>query len=178
MNDLEKLTDQLTAVAQTRWVWRNGTLPFDVRSYITNICPPKEYIVSVRCLVTQDDSVLVVRTQDDETHVLPGGHIELDESFEDAIRRELMEETGWSVSDLSYEGFICLTRLVPKPKEIQAPHPHFCHLIYSAQAKAHDASIKLDDDYEQSSDFIRYNAVIEMLDDPINLSFLKSVWEA
>ena len=169
---------QLTTVAQARWVWHNGTLPFDVRSYITYICPPKEYVVSARCLVTQGDSVLVVRTQDDESHVLPGGHIGLGESYQDAIRRELREETGWSVSDLSYLGFISLTRLVPKPKEIQAPHPHFCHLVYSARAKAHDASAKLSDDYEQSSAFVRYNEVLEILDDPINLSFLKSVWQS
>lgn len=39
-------------------------------------------------------------------YVLPGGHIELGETMEDAVKREVKEETGLDVYDIEYVGFL------------------------------------------------------------------------
>jgi nucleoside triphosphatase len=38
-------------------------------------------------------------------YVLPGGHIELGERIEEALKREIKEETGFSIYDLKFIGF-------------------------------------------------------------------------
>jgi len=38
-------------------------------------------------------------------YVIPGGHIELGERIEDALRREIMEETGLEIHDVEYIGY-------------------------------------------------------------------------
>lgn len=38
-------------------------------------------------------------------YTIPGGHIELGEKIEDALRREIKEETGLDVYDLCFVGF-------------------------------------------------------------------------
>jgi nucleoside triphosphatase len=35
-------------------------------------------------------------------YVIPGGHIELGETMEDALRREMMEETGLTIHDIQF----------------------------------------------------------------------------
>lgn len=46
----------------------------------------------------QKDKILLVRRQDTPVWVLPGGGVELDESPEEAVIREIFEETGFQVS--------------------------------------------------------------------------------
>jgi len=51
--------------------------------------------VSVAAVVTDDqDRVLVIQRRDNGAWQLPGGVLELDESIEDGVRREVHEETG------------------------------------------------------------------------------------
>ena len=38
-------------------------------------------------------------------YVMPGGHIELGESMEQALKREIMEETGLDIYDIEFIGF-------------------------------------------------------------------------
>ena len=40
-----------------------------------------------------------------DKYVIPGGHIELGESMEDALRREIREETGLEIYDITFIGF-------------------------------------------------------------------------
>lgn len=48
-----------------------------------------------------DDEVLLCRSRKwGDKYVIPGGHVELGESLEDALRREVKEETGLEVYDL------------------------------------------------------------------------------
>ncbi|NLC65981.1 MAG: 8-oxo-dGTP diphosphatase [Clostridium sp.] len=51
------------------------------------------------CLVYKEDEILLQdRTKDDwKGYVLPGGHIEKDESIVDAVTREIKEETGLTI---------------------------------------------------------------------------------
>lgn len=57
-----------------------------------------------RCLVMQDHSVLLVKHVYERWWYLPGGGVKRGESFEDAVRREVQEETGLVVSSLSLLG--------------------------------------------------------------------------
>ena len=55
--------------------------------------------VSVAGIVVRDDGrVLVIRRHDNGRWEAPGGVLELDESFEEGVRREVLEETGLTVA--------------------------------------------------------------------------------
>lgn len=45
----------------------------------------------------EDGRLLLVRRRDDDTWCLPGGHLEVGESWEAGALRECQEETGWRV---------------------------------------------------------------------------------
>lgn len=58
-----------------------------------------KHSVSVAGIVVRDDGrVLVIRRDDNGHWEAPGGVLELDESFEDGVRREVLEETGLEVT--------------------------------------------------------------------------------
>jgi 8-oxo-dGTP diphosphatase len=58
-----------------------------------------KHSVSVAGIVVRDDGrVLVIRRDDNGHWEAPGGVLELRESFEDGVRREVLEETGLEVT--------------------------------------------------------------------------------
>lgn len=58
-----------------------------------------KHSVSVAGVVIRDDGRVLVIKRDDNGHwEAPGGVLELDESFEAGVRREVLEETGLEVS--------------------------------------------------------------------------------
>lgn len=61
--------------------------------------------VSVAAVVTNDDGhVLVIQRRDNGAWQLPGGVLELEESIEDGVRREVKEETGADVTPIALTG--------------------------------------------------------------------------
>lgn len=58
---------------------------------------PKHSVSVAGIVVNADDRVLVIRRRDNDHWEMPGGVLELSESFEEGVRREVAEETGMTV---------------------------------------------------------------------------------
>ncbi|TCP48617.1 ADP-ribose pyrophosphatase YjhB (NUDIX family) [Tamaricihabitans halophyticus] len=58
---------------------------------------PKHSVSVAGIVVDERDRVLVIRRRDNGRWEMPGGVLELDETFEDGLRREVVEETGMNV---------------------------------------------------------------------------------
>jgi 8-oxo-dGTP pyrophosphatase MutT (NUDIX family) len=147
-----KLFDRATLIADETTAWYEGTLPLRVRSYLTNTLPPLDLVTSVRAVVLRGDQVLVVRDPD-MTHVLPGGKREAGETIEQTLRREVGEETGWTISAPRLIGVAQFTHLAPQPPDDACPYPDFLHLIYTATADTFDPMAKEMDGYELDAAF-------------------------
>ena len=94
-NDLAEYLSSLTPFAKETVLWSTGTLRLE--SYLTTSIPPLKYVTSARAVVTDGSRVLVVQDPDNR-HILPGGRLEFEETPEEALRREVIEETGWSLA--------------------------------------------------------------------------------
>jgi 8-oxo-dGTP diphosphatase len=74
----------------------------NVRTY-----PTRPYL-AVSAAIFRDDRVLIVRRARPPAHglyTLPGGGVELGESLEQAVIREVREETGLAIAPLALVGF-------------------------------------------------------------------------
>jgi 8-oxo-dGTP pyrophosphatase MutT (NUDIX family) len=76
-----------------------GATEFEVASYVTEREPPTALVTSVRAVVHRGASVLIFDDDRSESHVLPGGRREGDESLRTALERELLEEIGCTIKD-------------------------------------------------------------------------------
>ena len=96
--------------------------------------PPLELVTSVRAILTRGAEMMVVRDPGGE-HIVPGGRVEDGEGLLDALKRELLEETGWSVrGDPARIGMFHFHILSPKPARYRYPYPDFLQLLYKAEA--------------------------------------------
>lgn len=65
----------------------------------------RQHSVSVAgVVVDQDGKALLIRRRDNAHWEAPGGVLELDESIEDGVRREVKEETGLDVKPVALTG--------------------------------------------------------------------------
>jgi 8-oxo-dGTP diphosphatase len=58
---------------------------------------PKHSVSVAGIVVREDGRILAVQRRDNQNWEPPGGVLELDETFEDGVRREVREETGVDV---------------------------------------------------------------------------------
>lgn len=145
----------LTPVATETAFWRGG-MQLDVATYIGEADLPDELVVSVRCVVTVGDRVLVFEDASDSTDVLPGGRREAGESWQHTAQREVMEETGWHVDEASLTmlGFIHLQHVTPVPVGHRFPHPDFLQVVMHGEADAAGAPddwVDVDEGYVRRS---------------------------
>ncbi len=145
----------------TQALWTDGTLPLRVRYFLSNYQAPEELVTSVRCLVQQNESVLALRNRDG-VHVLPGGRRQDEETLEQTLRREVCEETGWLVDNISLLGFMHLEHLGPKPSGYEFLYPHFLQVVYHSHASRHVPESMLGNDYEEEANFVQIGNLTEM----------------
>ena len=129
-----------------------------IRAYLSDLQPPLEFVSSVRSVVFSGDPVLVIRNRDG-IHVLPGGRREPGESIEATLRREVGEETGWTIDAPRLLGFLHFYHLSPKPRDYRYPYPDFLQPIFLSEAAEFDASCLLPDGYELEAGFHRISEV-------------------
>ncbi len=140
-------------VVEESAVWGGGTLPLRITSYLSSEQPPLEYVTSIRAVVLQDNSVLVVRDGANSFHVTPGGRREKHESVEATLRREVLEETGWGINEVLPLGFMHFHHLAPKPDGYTYPHPDFVQLVYAAHATEFVPEAQQFEEYELETGF-------------------------
>ena len=83
-----------------------------ITCYLTDKMPPLEYVSSARAVVIEGDRVLLVQDRDG-VHIIPGGKLESGETPEEAMRREVIEETGWSLVFCTPIGVLHFTHVRP-----------------------------------------------------------------
>lgn len=145
-------------------------------AYLSQEAPPLRYVTSVRAIVLRDGLVLVQQDRDSR-HVLPGGRREENESLETTLRREVSEETGWSLGEVEPVGFIHFLHLDPKQPAYPYPHPDFFQSVYVADAIRYAPETRLDDGYEVGSEFLSAAAVRHLSLTRIERTYLDAALE-
>ena len=66
----------------------------------------KESLLTVGCgvIITNEDKILLQHRTDEDNWCIPGGVMELGETFEETAKREVYEETGLTVEELELFG--------------------------------------------------------------------------
>ena len=156
-----------TATETDQW----GKLTFQVAGYLTASAPPLEYVTSVRAVIRHNEDVLVI-TAPDREHILPGGRQEPGESLLETLRREALEETGWSLRSLRLLGFKHFHQLPPKPDNHPYPYPDFLQAVYAATAETYHPDQRIADDYELDARFLPIAEIRALPLSPIQRMFL------
>lgn len=129
-----------------------GDTGLEIRWYLGVAPPPLNLVTSVRTVLFHDRMVMVLQDGDQRFHVFPGGRREPGETVEATLRREVLEETGWTVASFQPLGFAVFRHLTPRPADYPYPYPHFVHLLFIAEAAEQVAEAQLGE-YEVSSVF-------------------------
>ncbi len=99
----------------------------DVDTYISDEMPPLELCVSVYAFVFKDGEFFMSDLREGERPTrrldIPGGHIDEGESPEEAIVREVFEETGVVVKVSKLVAFNEVKINIPKPEGYRYPYP-------------------------------------------------------
>jgi len=156
-------------------IWRGGQHRLRLRVYITADTPPDAFVLAGRALVIDGARVLVVRNPDGE-HVLPGGRREPGEAAIDAVHREVVEETGWSISRPTAFGVLHLHYETPEPVDVgRVIYPDFLWHVFVARPRTFDATARQADDYELDATFRDIAEVLERPLDPFQRFLLEAV---
>lgn len=119
---------------------------------------PQVYpIATVGALVVNGKSeILLVRSQKwSNKFTVPGGHIELGERAEEAIRREVREETGLDCEPVK----LLLVQQAIYPKDYHK-HEHYIFLDYVCRTR--DTEVKLDERELQSYVWVKPEEALKL----------------
>lgn len=113
----------------------------------------EKYDFTVGAFLVFEDKILLVNHPRYDLWLAPGGHIELDEDPEEALFREIAEETGYEPNEIEVlsskpeiKGSGLKSLFTPNymdSHEANAPHKHIA-LVYFLRVK-HDNHIKSDE---------------------------------
>lgn len=160
--------------AEETAVWVNGTVHLQIASYLTSELPPRHLVTSARCIFFQGNKVMVITEPDGKKHPVPGGRCEDGESVAETARREVLEETGWTLDSLHQIGVIHFQHLTPKPPNHPYAYPHFLQVVYAANALVYQPNDMIYDEYVVSSDFVALTAVSRLSFSTAHLGLIKA----
>ena len=150
-DELYEFLGPLTPISEEVVTWPMGIM--QVACYLTDRTPPGRYVASARAVVTDGSRVLVVQDPIDR-HIMPGGRLESNETPEDALCREVIEETGWSLKCFRPIGILHFIFLDNEPDDWTYPYPDFLHIVYAGSPGAYHPELKELDGYELGSEFV------------------------
>jgi hypothetical protein len=96
--ELKEYLDTIDFVSSEQAIWEPGKVGFEIKAAFTNSLPPVGAVTSVRCVLIQSGCIMTV-TDPERVHVLPGGRIEEGENYIGALRREIGEETEYTIAN-------------------------------------------------------------------------------
>jgi 8-oxo-dGTP pyrophosphatase MutT (NUDIX family) len=135
------------------------------RIYLTERAPPEALVSSVRAVVFRDAKVAVIQHTGGAGHVTPGGRLEPGETQADALRREVLEECGWSFRAPRQFAVLHFHHLTPKPPEHDRPYPDFLQPVFAVEAEAfHRAAVKRAGEIETGSRMTPIKRALEVLE--------------
>jgi ADP-ribose pyrophosphatase YjhB (NUDIX family) len=112
------------------------------RTYLGDIACPPDLTLSARAVVFKGSSVVVVRQNDGLFHIEPGGGREPGETLEMAARREVLEETGWTVGALKPFGVHHFHPLGEPQANARYRWGDFLQVLFVAEAVAYRRAAK------------------------------------
>ena len=157
--------------------WEEGNIELRIRSYVCDKAPPLDYVTSVRCVLLLGKSVLVIQSTDGTFHVLPGGRREGNGTIEETLRREVLEEAGWTINQTQMLGFMHFQHMSPKPAEYKYPYPDFFQLVFNSQPEKPRLHRKPKGEWEQASYFINLDEINSLRMSPYNVLYLRKAIE-
>lgn len=118
--------------SEARW----GDQRLRMRLHACDDLPDEALVTSVRAVVFRGGRVVVVTTPN-ERHVMPGGRLDRGETPEQALRREVIEESGWSLGQPRLFALLHFRHLTPRPTGYAYPYPDFLQPVFVAEGSAY-----------------------------------------
>ncbi|CAG7627258.1 RNA pyrophosphohydrolase [Paenibacillus solanacearum] len=113
-------------------------LPNETRLVLSDTLPERERITSAFVLAFRQGRLLLTQLHKRGWDI-PGGHIEPGESPEEAVIRELYEETGAVIGAPELLGYKQIRLLGEKPERYPYPYPDSYMVFYAAAVARLDA---------------------------------------
>jgi ADP-ribose pyrophosphatase YjhB (NUDIX family) len=153
MNDeLTQLLGTIRPFASEDVTWPRG-IELHLDAYLTSTVPSPDYITSVRAVVLTDAGCAVLKNVDG-VHALPGGRRHPAEPIDETLRREILEETGCSISVCRPLGFLHFHHLTPMPTDYSYPYPDFVNALFAVRATPTSEFSGDPDGYETHLEFV------------------------
>jgi 8-oxo-dGTP diphosphatase len=163
--DFAEMTKDIRQLENCRELWKQGLIKKSVYFDLFKAKQGKVRFADV--LVFRGDKLLILNRVGEKGAVsndwcIPGGHVDPGETFLQAAKRELFEETG---IDMSEELLIPVGKYIPKKKDIEI-HYFMCYIDPDTPA-----NILVDGEEETGSEWINphteldlYNFIFDMKD--------------